>query len=296
MLRVCAPAQSMCRSGTATPYITIAISVLVVVQNDDFSQFITPGAGRLASYVQLVRCTELPTMPRLQPSQLELCDCFWMTSLPDSITRLTALTSLSIAGSSLKTLPDQLPPTLRQLSLSGCEELTALPDTITQLTALQQLQVVDCGSFWVLPCSLGQLTGLSELSVTCSRELSSLPAGIGLLSRLRALNLQECERLASLPSSMSQLSGWTRLQLTGCTELKTLPPSVALLTSLHHLELDSCQLQALGPLQLPQLIHQSLQGCSALERVDELTGVPQLHSWTCQAAAAWCGCLRACQP
>ena len=75
----------------------------------------------------------------LNLKELDLCERDDITTLPNSISKLTQLTRLDLIGcKNLTTLPESLGKLtqLTALDLSWCENLTTLPESIGKLTQL----------------------------------------------------------------------------------------------------------------------------------------------------------------
>jgi Leucine-rich repeat (LRR) protein len=91
--------------------------------------------------------------------QLRSLDLTWRSNLqlPDSISQLTALSSLD---------------------LGGCTGLQQLPEGIGQLTALSSLELGGCRGLFQLPEGIGQLTALSSLDLHGCSSLKQLPDSI----------------------------------------------------------------------------------------------------------------------
>lgn len=91
------------------------------------------------SFAQLP--AELGQLVQLQ--QISLVDCSRLTSLPEQLGRLTALTDLNC---------------------EGCSSLASLPTSIGQLQQLQVLNLGNCSSLASLPEQLGHLAALGYLN------------------------------------------------------------------------------------------------------------------------------------
>ncbi|CAI5506435.1 unnamed protein product [Closterium sp. Naga37s-1] len=98
----------------------------------------------------------LPTLAAIAPSlrALTLADLPAFFSLPTTVCRLTALTSLSLLGlRHLKCLPLAL-SAVRTLKITGTPKLAALPESLLQLAALESLAVDDCPTLRSLPAMI----------------------------------------------------------------------------------------------------------------------------------------------
>ena len=110
------------------------------------------------------------------------------SSLPASITRLTALESIDISNSSIANLPDSIGNlvNLRSLSLSNTR-VNKLPDSICNLASLRSL-CLGGTTISALPDSIRALNRLESLDISDTR-IQTLPHWIGDLPRLQHLNL-----------------------------------------------------------------------------------------------------------
>jgi internalin A len=124
-----------------------------------------------------------------------------LTTVPDSIGQLTALTDLHLEGNQLTQLPDSIGQltALTDLHLEG-NQLTQLPDSIGQLTALTDLHL-EGNQLTQLPDSIGQLTALTWLSLA-GNQLTQLPDSIGRLTALTTLHLDGNQHLSSPPQEV----------------------------------------------------------------------------------------------
>ena len=162
-----------------------------------------------------------------------------LTELPDSLWKLTHLTSLKLSQNKLTSLPDLLGQftQLTDLNLSS-NKLTSLPDSLGQLTQLTTLDL-SSNKLTSLPDSLGQLTQLTTLDLS-SNKLTSLPDSLGQLTQLTDLDLSY-NQLTTLPDSLGQFTQLTELNLSN-NQLTTVPISLGNLSNLHSLIIASNQL------------------------------------------------------
>ena len=188
-----------------------------------------------------------------------------LTSLPESISRLTKLQTLNLADNNLASLPESIGrlAELQELNLAR-NGLTSLPESINQLAGLQamdlwanklatlpesigqlaRLQALGLrgNKLAILPESIGRLAGLQALDLR-NNNLASLPESIGRLTKLQALKLAD-NKLASLPESIGQLVGLQTLDLSS-NKLASLPESIGRLAGLQALDLSSNKLASL---------------------------------------------------
>ena len=165
-----------------------------------------------------------------------------LTSLPDWLGNLTALTELDLSGTRLTSLPESVGnlTALTSLNLSGTR-LTSLPESVGNLTALTSLNL-SYTQLTSLPDWLGNLTALTSLNLSYTR-LTSLPDWLGNLTALTSLNLSYT-RLTSLPDWLGNLTALTELDLSG-TRLTSLPDWLGNLTALTELDLSGTRLTSL---------------------------------------------------
>ena len=147
-----------------------------------------------------------------------------LSSIPEQIGDLTALTTLNLGGNELTTLPEQIGnlTALTFLNLSH-NQLTTLPEQIGNLTALTSLHLSD-NQLTTLPERIGNLTALTSLDLFNNR-LTTLPEQIGDLTDLIILNLNT-NRLTELPERIGDLTALRHLYVGGDNQLTSLPNSI----------------------------------------------------------------------
>ncbi|CAI5458131.1 unnamed protein product [Closterium sp. Yama58-4] len=107
-------------------------------------------------------------------TSLSLCRCWQITSLPDSLSTLSALSSLT---------------------LTHMHGLSSLPESLGQLKNLRVLKLQHMDKLSVLPESLGQLKHLETLELYYLPELNSLPGSLRRLPKLKEPLLIEVGRV-----------------------------------------------------------------------------------------------------
>lgn len=146
-----------------------------------------------------------------------------LKSLPDSIGKLTGLTSLDVSNNELESLPDSISGLIELTSLNvSNNKLKSLWDSIDGLTALTILNASN-NELALLPDSIGRLKALRTLNVS-NNELVLLPDSIGRLKALRTLNVWH-NNLKSLPDSIDGLTALAWLDASS-NKLETLPESI----------------------------------------------------------------------
>ncbi len=127
-----------------------------------------------------------------------------LTSLPESIGKLTSLTKLNLWNNKLTSLCKTIGnlTSLTELILAG-NYLTSLPESVGKLTSLTELNLG--GNYLTsLLEGIGKLTSLTEFNLW-SNQLTSLPESIGKLTSLTEFNLWS-NQLTSLPESIGKIN------------------------------------------------------------------------------------------
>ena len=164
-----------------------------------------------------------------------------VTSLPESISRLTALQELDISGN-----PDlALPP-----GLTACRQLTMLhiecDSASPVLASLQSLRHLVVG--WPTDQQLdetywAQLTGLTGLVLDWSSEWDGadgdVPTVLGGMAGLRNLSLVNAT-IDDMPDG-TYLNSLEELYMSGCTFQSGVPEALASATQLRSLEMPYCE-------------------------------------------------------
>ncbi|MEY3329047.1 MAG: hypothetical protein RLZZ115_1930, partial [Cyanobacteriota bacterium] len=157
-----------------------------------------------------------------------------LTSVPESITRLTNLSQLDLGRNQLTSVPESITrlTNLSQLDL-GRNQLTSVPESIGSLTNLSQLNLSE-NQLTNVPESIGSLTNLSQLDLG-RNQLTSVPESITRLTNLSKLYLSY-NQLTSVPESIGSLTNLSYLYLSG-NQLTIVPESIGSLTNLSQLNL-----------------------------------------------------------
>ncbi|KAG0576009.1 hypothetical protein KC19_5G048200 [Ceratodon purpureus] len=220
----------------------------------------------------------LEACPNLLTLNLE--ECTSITTLPDSIGRLSRLQILNLDGCrNLQKLPSSIGQltALEHLRLWGCGSLEALPDTFTALSALRLLIMIGCSSIPELPTTLGLMTGITQLLIDLGTESQAL--AIAQLTALEVVFATECtdDAVDALDSSgaLRNLDQLRRFCFIECPSMTKLPETIGLLTTLKWLFLWGCEEvrelpNSIGRLKL--LTHLSLCGCRRLETLPDSLG------------------------
>ncbi len=134
-----------------------------------------------------------------------------MDVFPKPITELKHLTKLTIYGTSIKSIIDNISnlKSLKYLDLSS-NKINKLPETIGECKSLKVLNL--SGNIVAqLPQSIGNLTMLTQLDLS-NNNLSQLPDSIGKLTNLKDLNIRS-NQFKTLPPSMENLYSLESLDL-----------------------------------------------------------------------------------
>jgi leucine-rich repeat protein SHOC2 len=203
-----------------------------------------------------------------------------LKALPESVRRLTTLTSLKLHENSLTKLPDWIGE-LTKLEFLGVVKnpLRELPASIGNLVGLRRLNCIITEALRQLPDSIGRLVELEELQLGFNK-LRAVPDSIGNLRNLRKLDLQR-NQLTDLPAAMGGLRHLRELDLSR-NKLAHLPPTIANLVHLETLDLMANRFRKLpdGVGQLPALHALHLCRNPGLDFSDafrKLAGVPTLR-------------------
>lgn len=185
-----------------------------------------------------------------------------LRELPPAVLEITTLVSLRLDNNKLKSLPDSISQlqALRSLSLSGCSRLTALPVKMGRLTNLKALKVDGVNLVtppkvvmqWEVEDVMDYLARFDEaedngLLDLVDIGLSAVPLETFVLSGLAELNLTG-NHIAELPAEFARLSNVVDLRLSR-NQLQTLP-----LFLVHFTKLNSLSIEANGMSQLPPVI------------------------------------------
>ena len=167
-----------------------------------------------------------------------------LTSLPESIGKLQALSKLYVSSNQLTSMPDSIGnlQALSRLYVDG-NKLTSLPESFGDLQAL-----------WWLDVSHNQLTSLPEESIgklqkllwldVSHNQLTSLPESIGKMQKLDWLDASY-NQLTSLPEeSIGKLPRLSCLRVAA-NQLTSLPESIGKLQALLELHVSANQLTSL---------------------------------------------------
>ncbi|XP_050108229.1 disease resistance protein RPV1-like [Malus sylvestris] len=186
---------------------------------------------------------------------------------------------------------------LALVNLEGCEMLKELPRTFYKLKSAKILVLKGCSRFKNLSEDLGKMSSLTTL-VADETAITEVPSSIGLLEKLESLSLRNMRSSLKLPPSLMGMHALRELDLSG-GNLKEIPNDISSLSSLVSLLLDRngfhslpsfSSLSRLQRLSLngcedlveitddlpPNLSLLSMNDCTALERMANLSGWPRV--------------------
>ncbi|CAI5982028.1 unnamed protein product [Closterium sp. NIES-64] len=281
---------------------TLVLSTAFILKSPDLSSLSSLTAVSMETpdihYNQLSPLLQLTNLTRLSlPDEINVISAdpptFSLAQLPlhslkfgPWFGRPTALRSLSLAGSSILQLPEDLGgltnlhtfhfeknslgqllsplaqlASLTRLELKGCK--SELPDGMGEMTNLHELYIHHCYSR-ELPEGMGEMTNLQELYIHSCSYRKKLTEAVTSLGSLRVLRITECENLVSVPRRLDGLTSLTQLEVRGCWRLNEVP-------------------QAL-PLSLQALRFSDNQEMGSMPDVSSLTGLRELCLYTVDAA------------
>ncbi|HYM75470.1 MAG TPA: COR domain-containing protein [Candidatus Dormibacteraeota bacterium] len=175
-----------------------------------------------------------------RPGSLDLSG-LGLTSVPESVTRLSRLVDLDLSFNEITTLPDFLGQmtNLRSLVLHG-NRLDSLPGSIAQLVGLLYLDL-SRNQLEAFPEPVSRLSGLVSLGLYQNR-ISVFPNSLAGLNNLRTLYLYG-NRIQAIPDSLAQISKLEFLALAN-NQISTIPDCLAELPNLSRLYLQDNRIDA----------------------------------------------------
>jgi Leucine-rich repeat (LRR) protein len=175
--------------------------------------------------------------------------------LPASIGQLDKLKTLDLEALPISTLPEDIDrlTALKLLTLRETRSLKALPASFCRLNKLEALTLKQLPFFTKLPEDIGRLRTLKLLTLEYVFRLKALPASIGQLDKLEALTLTSLFLLTALPEEIGQLKALKSLELKYLGKLKALPASIGQLKSLEAITLNKLRALTALPEEIGQL-------------------------------------------
>ncbi|KAK8937082.1 hypothetical protein KSP39_PZI011803 [Platanthera zijinensis] len=143
--------------------------------------------------------------------------------LPNSMAKLSSLTTLNLSENSLLSLPTAIGflSSLTELSFRA-NRITELPNSMGDLLSLSHLNMA-ANQISSLPMFLGKLVNLVELNCS-SNKLSSLPDAIGQLIHLKKLNI-EANNIEEIPHTIGNCKSLAEFR-ADYNHLKCLPEAI----------------------------------------------------------------------
>ena len=169
-------------------------------------------------------------------TSLELSKCPLLTSLPDSVSDLTALLDLLLPNNRITSLPETIGQlkVLRTIIAEG-NELEQLPNSLCKLPRLHTLNIAR-NKLLQLPGNLGSLADSLVYINVSNNSLSALPGSITKLTKLSTLICSH-NQIASLPGSLSKLVQLSDLDASH-NQLVEVPQELAAAPKLKTLQLS----------------------------------------------------------
>ena len=201
-----------------------------------------------------------------------------MEKIPLWLSELHNLQLLSIGNESLGKIDIEIFssfPNLRSLYLKG--SFFFIPETIKNLTGLKILSISSVPNLKFFPEAIGKLSTLTNLYLS-KIQVRNLPDSIGQLENLSQLSIQEAT-LKNLPESFGHLQNLQKLTLHEVA-LEELPESIGDCYRLKELDIKDCNNlttlpNSLGDLHNLESIH--IYGCLNLKSIpDCIANLPRL--------------------
>lgn len=216
--------------------------------------------------------------------------CAQLETLPDSLTEMASLESLSLELDKLERLPKGLARLKNLKTLkANFPRLKQLPDDISQLASLTHLELsMDSDSMKKLPESFPRLDRLVELKLEI-HALKSLPNNFSALDNLQRLEIHS-NALAELPPDFGKLRNLRSLSIENAA-LRALPKGFGELPALQELSLRATDLARLSDdfsklAKLRRLeIIQASELDKAIQKLDAIDSLEELELSNCGLSA-----------
>ncbi|KAK2976974.1 hypothetical protein RJ640_020191 [Escallonia rubra] len=175
-------------------------------------------------------------------------DAAMLQKMSSKLTTLTSLDMLSVKGSELQLLVEELLGknnlvALERFSVVNCLNLTSISDEIGGVTSLKEFKLRDCGKLTCLPKGLESLVSLEDIKIENLEELTWFAGGLQRLSSLVHLAVVDCPKLKAFPG-IHGLTSLKTLLISGCKTLTSLPSGLQ----------DCTFLQILHIIEYPALV------------------------------------------
>ncbi|KAJ4914001.1 Plant intracellular Ras-group-related LRR protein 4 [Raphanus sativus] len=161
--------------------------------------------------------------------------------LPNTIGGLASLTNLDLRSNRINQLPESIGELINlvHLNLSG-NQLSSLPSSFSRLLQLEELNL-SCNNLPVLPESIGSLANLKKLDVE-TNDIEEIPYSIGGCSSLKELRA-DYNKLKALPEAIGKI---TTLEILSVryNNIRQLPTTMSSLSSLRELDASFNELES----------------------------------------------------
>ncbi|KAJ0252194.1 Plant intracellular Ras-group-related LRR protein 4 [Hirschfeldia incana] len=161
--------------------------------------------------------------------------------LPNTMGGLASLTNLDLRSNRINQLPESIGELLNlvYLDLSG-NQLSSLPSSFSRLLQLEELNL-SCNNLPVLPESIGSLANLKKLDVE-TNDIEEIPYSIGGCSSLKELRA-DYNKLKALPEAIGKI---TTLEILSVryNNIRQLPTTMSSLVSLKELDVSFNELES----------------------------------------------------
>ncbi|KAL0739471.1 hypothetical protein Bca4012_015681 [Brassica carinata] len=223
--------------------------------------------GEKLSLIKLASLIEVSSKKATQVLNLQNKLTEQVEWLPDSIGKLTSLTSLDLSENHIVVLPNTIGrlSSLTKLDLHS-NRITHLPESIGELLNLVYLNL-SSNHLSYLPSSFSRLLQIEELDLSCN-YLPVLPESIGSLVNLKKLDV-ETDEIEEIPYSIGGCSSLKEVR-ADYNKLKALPEAIGKIMALEILSVRYNNIR-----QLPT----TMSSLANLKEVDvsfnELESVPE---------------------
>ncbi|VVB10178.1 unnamed protein product [Arabis nemorensis] len=220
--------------------------------------------GEKLSLIKLASLIEVSAKKATQELNLQNKLTEQVEWLPDSIGKLSSLTSLDLSENHIVVLPNtigglssltkldlrsnrigQLPESIGELlnlvylNLSG-NQLSSLPSAFSRLVRLEELDL-SCNNLPILPESIGSLVSLKKLDVE-TNDIEEIPYSIGGCSSLKELRA-DYNKLKALPEAIGKISTLEILSVR-YNNIRQLPTTMSSLANLKELDVSFNELES----------------------------------------------------